>query len=364
MIDKKDAKWWVLEVQKHPESAPDLIRMLADRLALLDRQNEELRGELSTLKRKMRGSGADAEIAELRQRIRELENTLHTEPSGRRLLIYARDRIEVNTAIDGVLQSQSSIGRTLQPDVRMLTSVPGTSLYAITDESRIFALSLRDLPVPPDANTPAELGNPRNVATILEQSAFETYRFLALLSERGYVYSVLAGSLPQLARRGDKLVRNLIPGDPILSAVPSHNADLLAVSRRGRWIRFPERAVGGAGSLVMDLPKGDTLAGMIPLNADTTLIMVTADGRIYARRTENLPTRKEPGKSAGMLIKSGTVAGICALTGGLLVLTNTGRLLTVEKIPSRATDEEGISISGLAENEIIFSVLTKPNTKI
>jgi hypothetical protein len=97
MLDKKDAQWWVLEAQKHPESAVNLIRMLADRMAFLDRQNEELRGELITLRRKQHGGEASgAELQTLQQRIRELEGVLRQGQAGRRLLIYGPDRIEAN----------------------------------------------------------------------------------------------------------------------------------------------------------------------------------------------------------------------------------------------------------------------------
>src|SRR3954468_17108186 len=97
MLDKKDAQWWITEVQKHPESAVDLIRMLADRLAFLDRQNEELRGEMITLKRKQRSaSGSGADLDAMQQRIRDLETALRQNTSELHVLVYAQDRIEVN----------------------------------------------------------------------------------------------------------------------------------------------------------------------------------------------------------------------------------------------------------------------------
>ena len=78
-----------------------------------------------------------------------------------------------------------------------------------------------------------------------------------------------------------KLVRNMIPGDPVIAAIPSYNADLFAISQKGRWIRFPEKSIAGAGSLVMELPKGDAIAGLVPLNQDRDLIFVSADGGVF-----------------------------------------------------------------------------------
>src|SRR5260221_12759243 len=76
MLDKKDAQWWIAEVQKHPESAADLVRMLADRLAFLDKQNEQLRGELITLRRKQLAEVVSADMTAMQERIQKLEAAL------------------------------------------------------------------------------------------------------------------------------------------------------------------------------------------------------------------------------------------------------------------------------------------------
>ncbi len=69
-------------------SAVDLIRLLAERMAFLDRQNEELRGEVITLQRKQRGGAASAETEALRQRVEALEGAARYATTERRLLIY------------------------------------------------------------------------------------------------------------------------------------------------------------------------------------------------------------------------------------------------------------------------------------
>ena len=51
MIRQSDVQWWVLEAQKHPESAPSIIKELAARLIELDQENERLRDDLIRLRR-------------------------------------------------------------------------------------------------------------------------------------------------------------------------------------------------------------------------------------------------------------------------------------------------------------------------
>src|SRR5439155_19468473 len=117
-------------------------------------------------------------------------------------------------------------------------------------------------------------------------------RSLAMPSQNGHVSSVLAGTVQQAAKRPDKLIHNLIPGDPIVMAVPSYNGDLLAISHKGRWARFAEKSVAGSGSLAMELPKGDSLIGMVALSHDVDLILISEDGRLFVRPSADLNARR------------------------------------------------------------------------
>jgi hypothetical protein len=221
VLDKKDSQWWVREVQKHPESAVDLVRLLADRLAFLDKQTR-LRGELIALRRRGKAEFVDAELGR-RQRVHELEEALRQNGAEGRLLVYARDRIEANLPLSA--SREAGLGRELPADVALLRCNPAARLFIVTEESRLFALSLADLPEPAPGESAAPLGNPANVAAILDAAVFEQCRFLVLLTRSGHVYSLLAGTINQIARRGDKLIRNLIPEDPVVAAVPTHNGD-------------------------------------------------------------------------------------------------------------------------------------------
>jgi DNA gyrase/topoisomerase IV subunit A len=229
-----------------------------------------------------------------------------------------------------------------------------SQLLIVTAESQVFGVTLEDLPTPQDG--PALLGNPSNVVTILDQSAFERCRFLTLVSQNGYVYSVLAGTVNQATRRQDKLIRKLIPGDPIVAAAPSYNADLFGVSQKSRWTRFPEKAVAGSGSLVMDLPKGDALANVIPLSQEAELAFLGADGRLFIRPSDDFKARRAPGVSSGMAIKGQTLLGV-ASGDELAVLTRRGKLLIVRlaDLPYPARTEAGTPLPGLEADDSVLA---------
>ncbi len=348
MLDKKDAQWWILEAQRHPEAATDLIRLLADRLASLDRQNEDLRGELITIRRKVRGESGGAEVEGLRERVRELEAAIHDNRGTRRMLVYAPGRIEANLAV-GALPAEG-LGRELAADVALLMSDATARLFAFCNDSRVYSVKLADLPAP--ESEAARFDQPRGVTTILNQTSFDHNRYVTLLSAGGCAYSVLAGTLNRAAARNEPLIRNLLPDDPIVAAAPSNNDDLCAISRRGRWLRFPEKTLAGTGSLVMELPKGDRLVALFAPDGDSDMMFLTSDGKVFIREASALPARKTPGRSAGMIFRDHEVLGAATL-GTLHVLTRRGRLLTIQpsQIGHRARTDEGLPLPGLLADD-------------
>ncbi len=352
MLDRKDAKWWILEAEKHPEKAADLIRLLAERLAFLDRQNEELRGELITLQRKGRGETVSAESSELQRRVQQLESALRQSGAEQRVIVYGLGRIEANKPLNAT--QQEGIGAEPTPDASLLICGTTAKLLVITADSRAFSIGIDHLPIPTDS--PALIESPRDVIAILDQSVFEQSRYLTLVSQNGFAYSLLAGTINRIAARQDKLIRNLIPGDPIRLAIPSNNADLFAISRKGRWLRFPEKAIAGTGSQIMDLPKGDTLAGLVSLGTEGNLVFLTDEGQLFVRESSELPSRKQMGRSVGMLFHNQTLLGV-ATGGELNVLTRNGKLITVQSsvLPFRAQTEEGIRLPGLADDDLVLT---------
>jgi DNA gyrase/topoisomerase IV subunit A len=358
MLDKRDAGWWIAEVEKHPETAADLIRMLADRLAFLDKQNEELRAENIALRRRLRGEGesmpSGADVNVLQRRVQELETALRRGSAERRVIIHARDHILYNGEVTGKLGSSAAFGGS-----RIAACVPAANLLIVTADSRAFSLTLADLPTTEAG--PAPLGTPHDVAGIIDKTAFERARFLLLVSQRGVVYSLLAGSAINTAAKQEKLLRNLIPDDPITLALPAHNHDLFAVTARGRWTRFPERAIAPTGSSIIDLQRGDSLAGLVSLPPESTeLIIVTAENRLFVRPASSFPARKAPGSAAGMLgaeFKGQTVMG-AAVGADLILLTARGEVFGVStgKYREAARSSAGIGVPGLAGSDSVIAV--------
>jgi len=344
MLDKKDAQWWVLEAEQHPERATDLIRMLAERMAFLDARNEELRGEVIELRRKGRGANMApaANLGALQQRVEELETRLKDGGAARHLLIHDGNRLFANVSlqtaqIDGVGE--------LPKGARMLVMSSAARLYAITADTRVFSVPVSELP----QGETVTLDAPKDIATFIDQSIFESSRYLVLVTRGGTLVSTLAGNLARFAAKGEKILRNMLPDDPIIAAYPSGNADLLLVSRLGRWLRFPERALGSTGTQGMTLPKDDALAGLVWVTDEAPLYLVTASGRLFMRHTRDLPAKKAPGRATGQLFSGQEIIAIGKGTELLTVTPEGGlSLLSLTSVPARAETDAGYTLPGIS----------------
>ena len=360
MLDKKDAQWWLLEAQQHPEAIPELIHILAERLAFMDRQNEELRGELITLRRKQPAEATGADMATLRQRIHELEGAVRRGGSQRQIIVLQPGQIVVNSSFDDVIKNGP--GRVITAGSSLIVADSTARLLAITADSRVFSVALNDLPVP-TASAGSVIENPPRLTVLIDQAVFERCRYLTLLSKRGYVYSVLAGTVNRLATRGEPLIRNLIPDDPIIAAFASNNTDLIVVSRQARWTRFPERSIAPTGSPALEVPKGDALLGLALIEADRQALFLTTSGQVFVRQAADLPARATPGKSAGLLCRGQTLLGVATGTNSsdLFVLTRQGKLIVsrVDSLPYRAQGEDGAPLPGLAADDNIAAFVVR-----
>ncbi|HVO42236.1 MAG TPA: hypothetical protein VMT34_06425 [Aggregatilineales bacterium] len=349
MFQKKDVQWWISEVQQHPESAVDVVRTLGDRIAFLDRQNEELRAELIALKRSTRGG----DVESLKRRIVELENALRG-GTERRVVIYGRDRITFNATLS--VAEQAGTSAPVSAGVCLLVCAPSAKLIAVGDDGRLYGMEYDALPLATDF--PVMLGQPDNIAVILDAAIFERFRYLTVITRQGMIYSELGGAVTASARKGDKIIRGLRPGDTITNAVPSSNGDLFAISRKGRWIRFSEKVLTSAGAPVMKLPTDDSVFGVVPLSAEADLTFIAADGRAFVRSSaRDFTARKAPGSPGGVLFRNITLVG-AGVSDEIALLTERGRLLRimVRELPFRAQTESGFLLPGIEPGDSVIAV--------
>jgi DNA gyrase subunit A len=161
--------------------------------------------------------------------------------------------------------------------------------------------------------------------------------FVVLVTRKGVIKktSVAAFSNP---RRGGIIAINVGEDDELIAARrTSGSNEIILASKRGKSIRFPEtqvRPMGRAATGVrgMDLAEGDELVGMEILSPGATVLTVTANG--YGKRTPLEDYRVQNRGGMGIITirtseRNGEVIGIAQVVDDdqVMLITNAGKVL-------------------------------------
>jgi DNA gyrase/topoisomerase IV subunit A len=342
MIRKSDAQWWVLEAKKHPESASAIVEELAQRLAELDAENERLRDEIVRLQHRAPAADAEStEAAALRQQVVTLQRLLEGETSAGPSAVLLSDRLQAarlplsqvqRRADEGrpALDSQALLGR--RP--LLLLARPQDELLLLTNQGRGLKMAPSDLPLLaeggkwPVAEGRELAADERLTAAV---AVAEPPRFWTVVTRRGYVRQFLRIAFDRGVTQGEPLVESPLHNDAPVALVNGDRGDLLLLTRWGKAVRFPQRAIAAPGSVALELDPDDAVVAALPLPSDTQILIVTASGFAARRDTDRFAARARPGGAGKPLIQAFDVLGAFPheRQAQLLYLTYSGKLALV-----------------------------------
>jgi DNA gyrase/topoisomerase IV subunit A len=338
MIRKGDIQWWVLEARKYPESASIAIEFLAERLAELDAENEQLRNELIRLRQGTSTEASSGQIQALRGQIEKLEYLLKSQAAVEPSAVFYSDQLRSARMPLSEVQKRSRSGqapldRHVVLSLRCLLSArPHDELLLITSQGRGMMQLVPDLPPLsedgrwPNAPSPwLREGERLSVAVTIA----EPPRFWTIATRKGYVQRFVRAAFEREMEGGDPLLRSLFDRDEASAIVDGDRGDLVVFTRWGYANRFSHRVIDVQGSLSIDLESGDEVVGALSLPEEGEILIVTAAGLGIRRSTEQLPARAKPGGGGKRLIRAHDVIAVYpyARQDSLLFLTMGGRLL-------------------------------------
>lgn len=337
MIRKSDIQWWLLEANKHPESAPLIIEELARRLVELDTENERLRTEILRLRRRSARATSGTEMETLQRRVQTLTDLLqHHDAQGTALVLLgeglAAARMTLSSALDRAQQHGQALHQQAALQFRSALLVqPGDDLLALTTHGRGLWLLPADLPaLPADGNWPAaahsDLKPGEQVAVIV--SVRDRPRFWTIVTRRGYVQRFVRVAFDQKLAQGHQLVQSPVHNDEPAAIVDGDHGELLLVSRWGQALLFSQRTIEPQGSVAMDLEPGDEIAAALALSTDGEIVLATASGYASRRDTASLAARTKLSAPGRSLIQAHDVIALFPYTprSRLLYLAFSGRL--------------------------------------
>jgi DNA gyrase/topoisomerase IV subunit A len=369
MIRQSDILWWVQEARKDPASAPRIIETLAERLVELDSQNEALRDELIRVRASVSEASPVADTDALQRRVERLQTLLDQQSSTETAVILISDRghairIPLSQVRLRLRNDEPALDRGAVLSLRsFLLARPQDEVLVLTSQGRAARLLSPEIPFlgagtwPDEPQIALEAGEHVAAAAALD----ETPRFWTVITRRGTVRQFLHVRLQRLLEEGTPVVRPGSRGDEPVAIVSGDRGDLLVVTRWGKAVRFPQRAIDTQGAQALDLDQDDAVVGGIPLPDDAEVIVVAASGAVLRRDTTGFARQTKPGGTGRSFIQALDVLGVypSPARAKLLFLTYAGTFAAVapSQAPVQARPGRGTQVIDLVANPAIAALL-------
>jgi hypothetical protein len=335
----------LLDAATDLDVAREIISRLHARTQALQQNSDQLRAELTLHKR---GGGGGASLSQLQRARADL----------RELRVYARKRNLDGDALalvtaggDGMLMPGiAAMDQTLKIDglpedglrgLRPVFVTPTTrlgELIAMTSSYRLAPFSAISMRFGAEMNWRASgaiaglgLAKGERVEAVCALNTDEPPSHLLIVTMRGWCRALPWSIADSLLASG----QTIAPGDKgdvpaWIAPLDAADADLLLLTRLGRWARFPLRGLEAAGMYGASLEPDDDVCGAVVLNPrDAAIQFVTADGGQFAVAQTGLPAHKRPGAKTQSLARN-IVAQACARhakSGAALLLTMGGDVI-------------------------------------
>ena len=373
MIRKSDVQWWVLEAQRHPESAPGIIEELAQRLIELDTASEHLRDQVIRLQQRDGATAADSDaVAQLRSQIAALQIRLERAGTAEPVLILLSDRLQAAAVplsnLDDLARTgrpPAVAGRTIRVSF-LVVAQPHDSIFALTSQGRALRMLPTDAASPTDEGFSFSAEHPgltpdERVTTVLATPA--SPRFWTVVTRRGHTRQFIHTEFNRHIAQGAQLIESPHRRDRPTALVDSDSGDLFVLTRWGAVARFPQQTIGLQGSQAFDLDDDDAVVSALSLTAETDLLAVTASGMAIRRNTTQFPARPEPGGDPRSLVQAFDVLGAFdASAGRVAFVTFSGRIAVASTgavVPQHRTGK-GVSICDLMRDPAVAAVALPP----
>lgn len=366
MIRKSDVQWWILEVKKDPESAPEIIEQLAIRLAELDLENERLRGELIQLERGAQVSAGNAELEELQRKVDTLQTILKGQASTETSVVLFSEQMEggrmpLSQVRLRLKEGRPALSRSAVLGVRsLLLARPQDDLLLLTSQGRFIKLFLHKIPfLVQELNLPqveeAALEAGERVTTAVPVG--KAPRFWTVVTRRGFVRQLLHLQIDRQLGTDQAVVGSSLHNDGPVALVDGDRGDLLVITRWGKAVRFSQRIIGTKGCVALDVEQDDEVVAAVPVSSDSELLILTSAGKALRRETSRFPAQSKTGGSGKPFIQAYDVLGAVPFSsrGTLLYLTYSGKYVaaSISSVPLQGRAGRGSELVDLSQDPAV-----------
>jgi DNA gyrase/topoisomerase IV subunit A len=246
---------------------------------------------------------------------------------------------------------------------RLLIGRPRDHLLLLTSQMHGFKNQFSSIPLLKEgegwSGEGLELGE--NEWLTAASAATREPRFWTIVTRRGFVRQLIRIDFDRRIEKSEPLIESPFPRDVPAALIDGDEGDLLAITRWGKAVRFPQRSIEGGGAVALELEPDDEIAAAIPLRAEANVVAATAAGFVVRRGADQFPARPRPGGKGKPFIQAFDVLGVfgCEPEDRIAFLTYSGKVLfaAVGDIPLYTRSSKGARVFTLDRDPAVAVAL-------
>ena len=251
--------------------------------------------------------------------------------------------------------------------VTLASSEDNQNLLLFTNRARAFRMPLQSI---------SQTALYSRGALITERLGLENDEYLiAVLPEQAKGYVALAAQSGRVRiLRHHLFGEHMRPGTALYNfnefgtlanvCWTSGDAELFMVTRQGIGIRFSEKSLPPQGDQGIRLSGDDKVVGITPVYQDSSVFLVSSDGRGTIRQMSGFAPNKSLGGSGKIAIKSNKVINAVTIepNDDLILISQLGKVIRfpADEVPLTEGVVQGVNCMGLRGDEVVALLRTGP----
>ena len=146
-------------------------------------------------------------------------------------------------------------------------------------------------------------------------------------------------------------------GSPAAACLTIPDDELFIVTREGRAIRFPQEQIPASGCPGIRLKKHDAIVAITPVRENSSVFLLTADGKGTIRLMEGFRANKSPGAAGKVAMKSNQIVDAVTVdhTDDLFIISRLSKIVrfAADEVPSKTGIVQGVNCISLRGDEAV-----------
>jgi DNA gyrase subunit A len=249
------------------------------------------------------------------------------------------------------------------PPVALFVADLSQTLLVVTNQARVFHLPVDRLVEAPIRSRGEAIAewlrlNPseRPVLLLLKQNT----GYLLLVTATGQVRRLRHHIFKETMEPGKLLFDPKELGAPAAACWSDGEDDIFIATQQGRAIRFAEQQIPVRGCLGIRLTEGDTVVAVTPVQADSGVFLLSADGKGIIRHMTGFSANKAPGSGGKTALKTERLITAFTLEANddLFVISHLSKIIRFQAAEVSTTEGvvQGVNCITLRADEAVAAI--------